>query len=82
MAVGLDPEESAFVVESLVPEHAELMVWLSWFIPLGLLQRNPTLKSEVEEFGRKSVPVAFFSYPVMQVANILRPRAHLVPAAA
>ncbi len=79
LAVGLDPEQSAFVIESLVPEHAELMVWLSWFLPLGMLQRNPTLKAEMDAFGRKSVPVAFFTYPVMQVANILLARAHLVP---
>ncbi len=79
LAVGLDPERSAFVIESLVPEHAELAVWLSWFLPLGMLQRNPTLKAEMEDFGRRSVPVAFFTYPVMQVANILLPRAHLVP---
>ncbi len=79
LAVGLDPERSAFVIESLIPEHAELTLWLSWFLPLGLLQRNPTLKAEMEDFGRKSVPVAFFTYPVMQVANILMPRAHLVP---
>ena len=79
LAVGLDPERSAFVIESLVPEHAELTLWLSWFVPLGMLQRNPTLKAEMEEFGRRSVPVAFFTYPVMQVANILLPRAHLVP---
>jgi tryptophanyl-tRNA synthetase len=79
LAVGLDPERSAFVIESLIPEHAELTLWLSWFLPLGMLQRNPTLKAEMEEFGRKSVPVAFFTYPVMQVANILMPRAHLVP---
>ena len=79
LAVGLDPERSSFVIESLIPEHAELTLWLSWFLPLGMLERNPTLKAEMEEFGRKSVPVAFFSYPVMQVANILMPRAHLVP---
>jgi len=79
LAVGLDPERSAFVIESLVPEHAELALWLSWFLPLGMLQRNPTLKAEMEDFGRKSVPVAFFTYPVMQMANILMPRAHLVP---
>jgi len=79
LAVGLDPERSSFVIESLIPEHAELTLWLSWFLPLGMLQRNPTLKAEMEEFGRKSVPVAFFTYPVMQVANILLPRAHLVP---
>ena len=79
LAVGLDPARSSFVIESLVPEHAELTLWLSWLLPLGMLQRNPTLKAEMEEFGRKSVPVAFFTYPVMQVANILLPRAHLVP---
>jgi tryptophanyl-tRNA synthetase len=79
LAVGLDPERSSFVIESLIPEHAELTLWLSWFLPLGILERNPTLKAEMEEFGRKSVPVAFFTYPVMQVANILMPRAHLVP---
>ncbi len=79
LAVGLDPQGSHFVIESLVPEHAELTVWLSWATPLGWLQRNPTLKAEMEDFGTKSVPVAFFTYPVMQVANILMPKAHLVP---
>lgn len=79
LSVGLDPAVSHFVIESLVPEHAELALWLSWFVPLGMLQRNPTLKKEMDDFGRKSVPVAFFTYPVMQSANILMPRAHLVP---
>jgi tryptophanyl-tRNA synthetase len=79
LAVGLDPGGSHFVIESLVPEHAELTLWLSWATPLGWLQRNPTLKAEMEDFGSKSVPVAFFTYPVMQVANILMPKAHLVP---
>jgi tryptophanyl-tRNA synthetase len=82
LAVGLDPEGSHFVIESLVPEHAELTTWLSWYIGLGRLQRNPTLKSEIADLQKKSsdsVPVAFFTYPVMQVANILLPKAHLVP---
>jgi tryptophanyl-tRNA synthetase len=81
MAVGLDPETSHFMIESQVPENAELTTWLSWFLPLGMLQRNPTLKAEMAdiEAGHKSVPVAFFTYPVMQAANILLPRAHLVP---
>ena len=79
LAVGLDPEGNCFVIESLVPEHAELTTWLGWYLPLGMLQRNPTLKAEMADFGKKSVPVAFFTYPVMQVANILMPRAHLVP---
>ncbi|MDA0256716.1 MAG: tryptophan--tRNA ligase, partial [Chloroflexi bacterium] len=82
LAVGLDPAESHFVIESLVPEHAELTVWLSWWIGLGRLERNPTLKAEMAELesrSQSSVPVAFFTYPVMQVANILLPKAHLVP---
>lgn len=80
LAVGLDPTTSHYVVESLVPENAELTTWLEWFTPLGWLQRNPTLKSEMADLeSTMSVPVAFFTYPVMQVANILLPKAHLVP---
>lgn len=87
LAVGLDPEGSSFVIESLVPEHAELTTLLGWFLPVSMLERNPTLKAEMAamenpEDGsqeRKPVPVAFYTYPVMQVANILMPRAHLVP---
>ena len=79
LGVGLDPERGHFVIESLVPEHAELTLWLSWFVPLGRLQRNPTLKAEMADLKSRSVPVAFFTYPVMQVANILMPKAHLVP---
>ena len=79
LAVGLDPERSHFTIESEVPEHAELALWLSWYVPLGRLQRNPTLKAEMEALQSDSVPVAFFTYPIMQVANILLPKAHLVP---
>lgn len=87
LGAGLDPEGSNFVIESLVPEHTELTTLLSWFLPVSMLERNPTLKAEMaaieegEEPGseRKPVPVAFYTYPVMQVANILMPRAHLVP---
>ena len=81
LAVGLDPEQGHYVIESLVPQHAELSVLLSWFIGMGRLQRNPTLKAEMEDVEQKmdSVPVAFFTYPVMQVANILLPKAHVVP---
>lgn len=86
LSVGLDPEGSSFVIESLVPEHAELSTWLGWFLPVSMLERNPTLKAEMaamenpeEGQERKPVPVAFYTYPVMQVSNILLPRAHLVP---
>jgi tryptophanyl-tRNA synthetase len=82
LAIGLDPARSHFVIESLVPEHAELTTWLSWYVGLGRLQRNPTLKGEMAELesrSKDSVPVAFFTYPIMQVANILLLKAHLVP---
>ena len=87
LAVGLDPETASFVIESGVPEHAELTTWLAWFLPIGMLERNPTLKVEMEAIKTpddattkgRSVPVAFYIYPVMQVANILMARAHLVP---
>jgi tryptophanyl-tRNA synthetase len=82
LAVGLDPERGHFVIESMIPEHAELTLWLSWYVGLGRLQRNPTLKGEMAELearAKESVPVAFFTYPIMQVANILMPKAHLVP---
>jgi tryptophanyl-tRNA synthetase len=81
LAVGLDPAKSHFVIESQVPENIELAGWLAWFLPLGMLQRNPTLKAEMAdiEAGHKSVPSAFFFYPVQQAANILLPRADLVP---
>jgi tryptophanyl-tRNA synthetase len=87
LAVGLDPQRSRFVIESLVPEHAELMAWLAWLVPLGMLERNPTLKAEIEAIENpqdattkgKAVPVAFYLYPLMQVADILLFRADLVP---
>ena len=82
LAVGLDPQRSHYVIESMVPENAELTTLLSWYVPLGRLQRNPTLKAELadlEESRKAGAPVGFFIYPVMQVANILLPRAHLVP---
>ena len=81
LGVGLDPEKSFYVIESGVPEFAELTLHLSWFLGLGHLQRNPTLKAELADLKSKTntVPVAFFNYPIMQVANILLPKAHLVP---
>jgi tryptophanyl-tRNA synthetase len=83
LSIGLDPEKSHFVIESAVPEHAELTTWLSWWTPLGMLQRNPTLKAELTEIEnqstKRSAPLAFFNYPMMQVSNILMPKAHLVP---
>lgn len=81
LAVGLDPRKGHYVIESQVPQHAELSVLLSWYLPMGPLRKNPTLKSEMADLEekKKSVPVGFFIYPLMQIANILLPRASLVP---
>ena len=62
IAAGIDPEKSVVFVQSMVPEHAELTLWLSWWIGLGRLERNPTLKAEMADVEAKldAVPVAFF----------------------
>jgi tryptophanyl-tRNA synthetase len=52
LAVGLDPEVVSFVVESTVPEHAELMTWLAWLMPIAALARNPTRRAELEAIER------------------------------
>lgn len=79
LAVGLDPQRSTFVVQSYIPEHAELTMLLSMLTPLGMLRRNPTLKAEMKELDTSSPSVGFFNYPVSQMADILLPKAHLVP---
>ena len=79
LAVGLDPERNAFVIQSYVPEHAELTLLLSMITPLARLQRNPTLKSEMDTLKASNLSVGFYTYPVSQVADILLPKAHLVP---
>ena len=81
LAVGLDPKDSAFVIQSYVPEHAELTMLLSMITPLARLQRNPTLKSESERVEQETsgLSVGFYTYPVSQIADILLPKAHLVP---
>jgi tryptophanyl-tRNA synthetase len=79
LAVGLDPEKSSFVIQSYVPEHAELTMLLSFITPLGMLERNPTLKTEIDSLPVDRRTVGFYNYPMSQVADILLPRAHLVP---
>jgi tryptophanyl-tRNA synthetase len=77
LSVGLDPRRSTFVIQSYVPEHAELFMLLSMITPVGMLERNPTLKSEMERL--KEISLGFYNYPASQVADILLPKANLVP---
>ena len=81
LSVGLDPEECSFVVQSYIPEHAELTMYMSMLTPLGRLQRNPTLKAEMAQLRdeKEEVTLGFFNYPVSQVADILLPKGDLVP---
>lgn len=79
MAVGLDPDKSSFVIQSYVPEFAELSMLLSFITPIGMLERNPTLKNELDSLPIERRTVGFYNYPMSQVADILLPRAHLVP---
>ena len=77
LAVGLDPKTTNFVIQSYIPEHAELAMLLSMIIPKGMIDRNPTLKSEMAR--QKDVSLGFYNYPASQVADILLPKANLVP---
>jgi len=77
LSVGLDPENTTFVVQSYVPEHAELAMLLSMITPKGMIDRNPTLKGEMER--QKDVSLGFYNYPGSQAADILLPKANLVP---
>jgi tryptophanyl-tRNA synthetase len=79
LSVGLDPEKCSFVIQSYVPEHAELFMLLSMFVPISLVDRNPTLKAEIIQQKKSDVSLGFYNYPVSQAADILLPQADLVP---
>lgn len=80
LAAGIDPEQSVLFVQSLVPEHAELHLVLSMITPLGWLERVPTYKEQMRELANRDLSThGFLGYPVLQTADILLYRAHLVP---
>jgi len=80
LAVGLDPEAVSFVLQSRVSEIAELTVLYANLVTVSRLERNPTIKAEIEErgFGR-SIPLGFLMYPVSQAADITAFDADFVP---
>ncbi len=80
LAVGIDPEKTTIVVQSLVPEIAELTIFFLNLVTVARLHRNPTVKEEIKhkEFG-ESIPAGFFMYPVSQAADITFINADLVP---
>ena len=82
LAVGLDPERSAFAIQTMLPETFELTHYLASVTPQSWVARNPTLKAEVKQLKEQrdvTVTHAFMGYPVSQAADILLPRANLVP---
>ena len=79
LSIGLDPEKSSYLIQSYIPQFAELTMLLSFITPLGMLERNPTLKGELNALPVERRSVGFFNYPMGQVADILLLRAHVVP---
>lgn len=79
LSVGLDPKKSPFIIQSYVPEHAELTMLLSMITPIAYIERNPTLKAEMKQLNKKDISLGFFNYPASQIADILLYKANLVP---
>jgi tryptophanyl-tRNA synthetase len=80
LAVGLDPAVATMVVQSQVPELAELTMYLLNLVSVARLQRNPTVKDEMRQKGFEAdVPAGFLVYPVSQAADIAAFKADLVP---
>ena len=78
LAAGLDPEKSIIYAQSSVPEIAELCLYLSMIQSLGDLERVPTFKDLVRK-NPDNVNLGLVTYPVLMAADILGPRATLVP---
>lgn len=79
-AAGIDPKKSTIVVQSLIPEIAELTVYYLNLVSLNRVLRNPTVKEEIRQKGfGESVPAGFAMYPVSQAADITVFEADLVP---
>lgn len=82
LSVGIDPEKVTLFIQSRIKEHAELHLLLSMITPLSWLLRNPTFKDSQNENENKNDDLAtygFLGYPVLQAADIIIYRSHLVP---
>lgn len=80
LSAGIDPERSTIFVQSHVPQHAQLHLLLSMFIPIPWLERNPTYKEQLHEMrGKDLFTYGFLGYPVLQAADILIYKATVVP---
>ncbi|MCA9484519.1 MAG: tryptophan--tRNA ligase [Nitrospina sp.] len=80
LAAGLDPEKSTLFIQSHIPEHAELFLFLSMIVPVPWLERNPTYKEKQDEIKNVDMSsLGFLGYPVLQTADIVLYKAHCVP---
>ena len=80
LAAGLSPDQCTIFVQSKIPEHAELHLFLSMITPLPWLERVPTYKATIEGMqGKDLATYGFLGYPVLQAADILMYRAERVP---
>ncbi|MCR5388785.1 MAG: tryptophan--tRNA ligase, partial [Lachnospiraceae bacterium] len=80
LSVGIDPAKSNILIQSMVPELTELMFYYMNLVTVSRLQRNPTVKAEIQMRNfEASVPVGFFTYPISQAADITAFGATCVP---
>jgi tryptophanyl-tRNA synthetase len=80
LAVGLDPNQATFFIQSRLPEHAELHLLFSMVTPIGWLERVPTYKEQLDNVRDRDLHTyGFLGYPVLQAADILMYKAHYVP---
>lgn len=79
LAIGIDPEKVTFCLQSALHEVYELTLLISSLITVERLQQLPTIKDMASAAGMDQVPYNLLGYPVLQSADILLPRAHLVP---
>src|SRR5512143_3916657 len=78
-AIGIDFDRSVCFVQSDVKEHAELHLLFSMVTPMAWLERDPTLKTMLEDLHIHSVSYGLMGYPVLQAADILLYKAEAVP---
>ena len=80
LACGLEPEKSTIFIQSMVPELTELTFYYMNLVTVSRVQRNPTVKAEIQMRNfEASIPVGFFCYPISQAADITAFRATEVP---
>ncbi len=81
MACGLDPAKSTLFIQSQIPELCELSFYYMNLVTVSRLQRNPTVKAEIQMRNfETTIPVGFFTYPISQAADITAFKATTVPA--